>query len=195
MGRTGNYYGGGNYGGNSGAARGGESVFATNGFGGNGNSLATLYSSAANTGGGTLAYSGDPLSNQIRSLEEMFGQNSPYALQLRKQLEARDAAGGRRSQYGPREVELQAALAGKGIDAARTIGSLVDTQNTIYNRNRTGDQAEQKWVAEQKAAGDVRSAQQLSAIYRGGSNIIDAMSPSSSSGGNIVSKIFSSIFG
>jgi len=41
----------------------------------------------------------------------MFGQNSAYSQQLRQQLERRDAAGGRRSQYGPREVELQAKLA------------------------------------------------------------------------------------
>ena len=40
-----------------------------------------------------------------------FGPDSPYAQQLRQQLERRDAQMGRRSQYGPREVELQAKLA------------------------------------------------------------------------------------
>jgi hypothetical protein len=44
-------------------------------------------------------------------LASMYGPNSAYAGQLRQQLERRDAAAGRRSQYGPREVELQAKLA------------------------------------------------------------------------------------
>ena len=48
---------------------------------------------------------------QMSSLSSMFGQNSAYAQQMRQGLERRDAAAGRRSQYGPREVELQAALA------------------------------------------------------------------------------------
>lgn len=45
------------------------------------------------------------------NLGDMFGPNSAYAQQLRQQLERKDAAAGRRSQYGPREVELQARLA------------------------------------------------------------------------------------
>lgn len=51
-----------------------------------------------------------PIQNNLAS---MYGQNSPYADAMRKQLERRDAAAGRRSQYGPREVELQAKLAGQ----------------------------------------------------------------------------------
>lgn len=43
--------------------------------------------------------------------QNAFGPNSAYAQQLRQQLDRKDAAGGRRSQYGPREVELQARLA------------------------------------------------------------------------------------
>lgn len=46
------------------------------------------------------------------TLSDLYGQNSPYAQALRQQLERKDAAAGRRSQYGPREVELQAQLAG-----------------------------------------------------------------------------------
>jgi hypothetical protein len=46
-----------------------------------------------------------------QQLADMFGPNSAYAQQLRQQLERRDAASGRRSQYGAREVELQAKLA------------------------------------------------------------------------------------
>lgn len=61
------------------------------------------------------------LGQQIGNLQGLYGQNSPYATALRQQLERRDAAAGRRSQYGPREVELQAALAG---NAARLAPSL-----------------------------------------------------------------------
>lgn len=43
-------------------------------------------------------------------MEAMFGANSQTAQTLRKQLERKDAAAGRRSQYGPREVELLARL-------------------------------------------------------------------------------------
>lgn len=48
---------------------------------------------------------------QANDLSSMFSANSPYAQQLRQQLSRQDAASGRRSQYGPREVELQAKLA------------------------------------------------------------------------------------
>lgn len=44
-------------------------------------------------------------------LQGLYGPNSAYAQQLRQELNRRDAAAGRRSQYGPREVELQAKLA------------------------------------------------------------------------------------
>lgn len=53
-----------------------------------------------------------------QQLSDMFGPNSAYAQQLRQELERRDAAGGRRSQYGPREVELQAKLAQMQAQAA-----------------------------------------------------------------------------
>ena len=49
--------------------------------------------------------------SNVQSLGSMFGPNSAYSQQMRQQLERRDAASGRRSQYGPREVELQAKLA------------------------------------------------------------------------------------
>ena len=49
--------------------------------------------------------------SQANTLANMYGPNSPYAAQLREQLGRKDAAAGRNSQYGPREVELQARLA------------------------------------------------------------------------------------
>lgn len=45
-----------------------------------------------------------------RKLSEMFGPNSAVAREMRSQVERKDAAAGRRSQYGPREVELAAQL-------------------------------------------------------------------------------------
>lgn len=51
------------------------------------------------------------VNQQVASLNDMFSPNSPYAQQLQRELARRDAASGRRSQYGPRSVELQAKLA------------------------------------------------------------------------------------
>jgi len=45
------------------------------------------------------------------NLSSLYGQNSPYAQQLAQTLLRHDAASGRRSQVGPRSVELQARLA------------------------------------------------------------------------------------
>lgn len=49
----------------------------------------------------------------LGNLNNIFSPNGVYAQQLRQQLERRDAASGRRSQYGPREAQLMAALAEK----------------------------------------------------------------------------------
>lgn len=49
--------------------------------------------------------------DMLESLSGMYGQDSPYAQTMRSNLERRDAAAGRRSQYGAREVELQSKLA------------------------------------------------------------------------------------
>jgi hypothetical protein len=51
------------------------------------------------------------LRQQQANLQQMFGPESPYAQQMRQRLERKDAAGGRRSQYGPREAQLAALLA------------------------------------------------------------------------------------
>ncbi len=83
--------------------------------------------------GGLGLSANNNINNQIRSLEGMFGQNSSYAQQMRQQLERRDAAAGRRSQYGNREVELQAALAGNAAKLAPSLQQLY-TQK-MGNRN------------------------------------------------------------
>lgn len=71
---------------------------------------------------------------QISSLQNMFGPNSPYAQQLQQQLARKDAAAGRRSQYGPREVQLQAALAEQNARLAPSLGSLYQQQATLQNQ-------------------------------------------------------------
>lgn len=77
------------------------------------------------------------LKDQQNSLSGMYGQNSPFSQALRSQLERRDAAGGRRSQYGPREVELQAHLAQLASRNAPTIANLGQqrNQNNMQNLN------------------------------------------------------------
>ena len=54
---------------------------------------------------------------QLGSLNSLYGTDSPYAQTMRQQLDRRDAARGARSQYGPREVELMAKLAGNQSQA------------------------------------------------------------------------------
>lgn len=67
---------------------------------------------AAGLGGLYAGYRGmRETNNMLGGLQSLYSQNSPYSQALRQQLERRDAASGRRSQYGPREVELQAKLA------------------------------------------------------------------------------------
>jgi hypothetical protein len=87
-----------------------------------------------NLTGGDLLKGGMALNNyrqnsknlkaQQNGLQGMFGQNSPYAQQLQQQLERRDAASGRRSQYGPRSVELQAQLAKMAAGLAGPINQI-----------------------------------------------------------------------
>jgi len=49
--------------------------------------------------------------NNVAELRNLFSPDSAYAQQARKRIERRDAARGRNSQYGSREVELAALLA------------------------------------------------------------------------------------
>lgn len=91
-----------------------------------GSGLAGLY--AANRQSNAYGASSDGLGSYIQSLQNMFSQDSPYAQQLRQQLERRDAAAGRRSQYGPREVELQAQL-------AKMNASLAPAMVSAYNQS------------------------------------------------------------
>lgn len=99
-------------------------------FGGNmvNDSLAGLLPSYLATNAAQKATKG-----QISNLEQLFAPNSAYAQNMRQQLDRRDAAAGRRSQYGPREVELQAKLATLAAAQAPQIQKLYDQRNA--NRN------------------------------------------------------------
>lgn len=69
--------------------------------------------------------------DQVNSLSGMYGQDSPYAQMLRQQLVRKDAAAGRRSQYGNREVELQARLAQLASGNANSIANIRGGQNQM----------------------------------------------------------------
>lgn len=103
----------------------GQSIANHNGYTGADGS-ANSFSGEANTGGNSSnwgnalgglgqlysMYTRNRDSDRFTStLANMYGPNSPYAKQLAQSLARRDAAAGRRTQYGPREVELQAQLA------------------------------------------------------------------------------------
>lgn len=75
--------------------------------------------------------------NQRNNAKRLMGQitglgkaGGPYEQMLRKQLERRDAAAGRRSQYGPREVELQAKLAELMMRNSGSLASLMGQQQS-----------------------------------------------------------------
>jgi hypothetical protein len=71
---------------------------------------------------------------QAGQLQSLYGPNSPYAKQLEQTLLRSDAAAGRRSQVGPRSVELQARLADVNSRNAPMLQSL-------YNqKGQAGDQ-------------------------------------------------------
>jgi hypothetical protein len=96
-----------------------------------------------NRGGGNIdgaAANNAAVSQQIQNLGSMYGPNSPYAQQLRQQLERKDAAAGRRSQYGPREVQLQAALADKAAGVSDSMARLAQSnqanQIALQDRKR-----------------------------------------------------------
>ena len=96
-----------------------------------------------NRGGGNISgadANNQAVSQQIQSLGNMYSPNSPYAQQLRQTLERKDAASGRRSQYGPREVQLMAALADKQASVSDSMGRLAQTnqanQIALQDRKR-----------------------------------------------------------
>lgn len=73
------------------------------------------------------------LQGNINTLSNMYGQNSPYAQQLRATLAAKAAQGGRRSDIGAREVQLQAALADKTASMAPNLFAMQQGKGMLDN--------------------------------------------------------------
>ena len=75
------------------------------------------------------------IGDQIAGLRGLYGQNSPYAQQLRARLNAQAAAGGRRSNTGARETQLQAMLADRAASLAPSLAQMQMGQNALRNSN------------------------------------------------------------
>ena len=120
--------------GGGGSTSGGSSTGNTNG------GLGSLVSGLLGLYSGNKGLQGaNSLNDSLNSLSNMFSEDSPYATTLRNQLNAKDAASGRRSQYGPREVELQSQLASKNssLQASIAAARLAAQQYTNGQRNTT----------------------------------------------------------
>jgi hypothetical protein len=97
--------------------------------------------------------------SNVQDLSSMFGPNSAYAQQLKQQLERRDAAAGRRSQYGPREVELQAKLAqmaaqyGPNISQSNMQAQQVSNQRRQQNLSALYAMARESGLMDQISSG------------------------------------------
>lgn len=89
--------------------------------------------------------------NVDSQLNDMFGPNSAYATQLRQELARKDAASGRRSQYGAREVELQARLA---TMKANALPGMVSAYSGQSRQQMEANQAKR-----------IQQAQLLSSLY------------------------------
>jgi len=74
--------------------------------------------------------------NQGQQLQDLYGPNSAYSQQLQQSLLRQDAARGRRSQFGTRNVELQARLADLASRNAPQLQNLtkarIDEKNKMY---------------------------------------------------------------
>lgn len=98
--------------------------------------LGTLWS--AGKGSESATANQNAINTQIKTLTDMFGQDSPYAKQLRQTLERKDAAAGRNSQYGNRETQLQALLAEKALQSSQAIGGLASQSSALDNSVNAG---------------------------------------------------------
>ena len=108
-------------------------------------------------------------------LAGMFGQDSPYAQQMRQTLDRNDAKSGRRSQYGTREVELQAALAGKANEVARTGGQLEQVRNQ-NNQGLVKAQSNEEAIRSARMQRGIGLAGMLPGAYGAGKDVYDRIS-------------------
>jgi hypothetical protein len=75
------------------------------------------------------------LGQQMSTLQGLYGQNSPYATQLRNTLNAKAAATGRRSNVAGRETQLQAMLANKASSLMPTLMQMNQDRRGLQNAN------------------------------------------------------------
>lgn len=80
-------------------------------------------------GGLAQMYQSNQYMNSIDKLANTLGDTSAYEKALRQELERRDSASGRRSQYGPREVELQAKMYDTRSKNATSLAALMSGRN------------------------------------------------------------------
>lgn len=77
------------------------------------------------------------LDSQINGLQGLYGQNSPYATQLRAKLQAQAAQQGRRSNTDARETQLQAMLADRAASMAPSLYQMqqgkMGLQNSLFS--------------------------------------------------------------
>jgi hypothetical protein len=77
------------------------------------------------------------LSQQMASLQGLYGQNSPYASQLRAKLQAQAAQQGKRTNTDARETQLQAQLADRAASLAPSLYQMqqgqMGLQNSLFN--------------------------------------------------------------
>lgn len=73
------------------------------------------------------------LRQQINGLQGLYGQNSPYAQQLRAKLQAQAAASGKRSNTDARETQLQAMLADRSASLAPQLFNMDMGLNQLQN--------------------------------------------------------------
>ena len=73
------------------------------------------------------------LQQQLQGLQGLYGQNSPYAQQLRAKLQAQAAQKGTRLNTGGRETQLQAMLADRAASMAPSMYQLQGGINSLQN--------------------------------------------------------------
>jgi len=100
--------------------------------GANSGGMNNLGNLAAGLGSLYLAQKAKNANNaQINNLNSLYSPNSPYAQQMQQALDRQDAASGRRSQYGTRQVELQARLAQLNSQNAPMLNQLNQQKRNI----------------------------------------------------------------
>lgn len=103
-----------------------------------GNLIAGMQS--RNTQGNVGTGTRQAIDDMYAKINGLYAEGSPELMQMRQAMERKDAAAGRRSQYGPREAELAGNIAKYKADAIQRVGlgslpKYVESLNTSANRN------------------------------------------------------------